>query len=163
MSKEEVVSEVIVESKVMWYPDSKRNTHMDRFRNLINDKFGLQLANYNELYHWSVENYPEFWAEFWKFSGLVYSQHYSEVVDRTKGIADVPEWFKGSRLNYAENLLKHKDDDKVALYAASEGKEEIVKMTFKELKRDVALYAAALRKLGVKMGDRVVGRYPFDF
>ncbi|GCB61333.1 hypothetical protein scyTo_0011297, partial [Scyliorhinus torazame] len=82
------------------------------------------------------------------------------VIDRTKGIADVPEWFRGSRLNYAENLLKHKDDDKVALYAASEGKEEIVKVTFGELKRVVALYAAALRKMGVKMGDRVVGYLP---
>ncbi|XP_078410229.1 acetoacetyl-CoA synthetase [Cetorhinus maximus] len=160
MSKEELVSEEIVESKVMWYPDSKKNTHMDRFRNLINEKFGTQLANYNELYQWSVENYPEFWAEFWKFSGLVYSHHYNEVIDRTKGIADVPEWFKGSRLNYAENLLKHKDDDKVALYSASEGKDEIVKVTFGELKRDVALYAAALRKMGVKIGDRVVGYLP---
>ncbi|XP_078083168.1 acetoacetyl-CoA synthetase [Mustelus asterias] len=160
MSKEELGSEEIVESRVMWYPDSKRNTRMDRFRNLISEKFGTQLANYNELYQWSVENYPDFWAEFWKFSGLVYSHHYSEVIDRTKGIADVPEWFKGSRLNYAENLLKHKDDDKVALYAASEGKEEIVKVTFGELKRDVALYAAALRKMGVKIGDRVVGYLP---
>ncbi|XP_041059527.1 acetoacetyl-CoA synthetase [Carcharodon carcharias] len=160
MSKEELVSEEIVESKVMWYPDSKKNTHMDRFRNLINEKFGTQLANYNELYQWSIENYPEFWAEFWKFSGVVYSHHYNEVIDRTKGIADVPEWFKGSRLNYAENLLKHKDDDKVALYSASEGKEEIVKVTFGELKRDVALYAAALRKMGVKIGDRVVGYLP---
>ncbi|XP_067911170.1 acetoacetyl-CoA synthetase [Heterodontus francisci] len=160
MSKEDVVSEEIVESKVMWYPDSKRNTGMDRFRNLINEKFGTQLANYNELYRWSVENYPEFWAEFWKFSELVYSHHYSEVIDKTKGVADVPEWFKGSRLNYAENLMKHKDDDKVALYAASEGKEEIIKVTFGELKRDVALYAAALRKMGVKIGDRVVGYLP---
>ncbi|XP_038646222.1 acetoacetyl-CoA synthetase [Scyliorhinus canicula] len=160
MSQEELVSEEIVESKVMWYPDSKKNTRLDRFRNLINVKFGTQLANYNELYQWSVENYPEFWAEFWKFSGIIYSHHYSEVIDRTKGIADVPEWFRGSRLNYAENLLKHKDDDKVALYAASEGKEEIVKVTFGELKRVVALYAAALRKMGVKMGDRVVGYLP---
>ncbi|XP_072351904.1 acetoacetyl-CoA synthetase [Scyliorhinus torazame] len=160
MSKEELVGEEIVESKVMWYPDSKKNTRLDRFRNLISEKFGTQLANYNELYQWSVENYPEFWAEFWKFSGIIYSHHYSEVIDRTKGIADVPEWFRGSRLNYAENLLKHKDDDKVALYAASEGKEEIVKVTFGELKRVVALYAAALRKMGVKMGDRVVGYLP---
>ncbi|XP_067861854.1 acetoacetyl-CoA synthetase [Heptranchias perlo] len=160
MSKEDLVCEEIVESKVMWYPDSKRNTRMDGFRNLINNKFDLNLANYNELYQWSVENYPEFWAEFWKFSGLVSSHLYNEVIDRTKGVADVPEWFKGSRLNYAENLLKHKDDDKVALYAASEGKEEIVKVTFGELKRDVALYAAALRKMGVKKGDRVVGYLP---
>ncbi|GCB82367.1 hypothetical protein scyTo_0022657, partial [Scyliorhinus torazame] len=78
MSKEELVGEEIVESKVMWYPDSKKNTRLDRFRNLISEKFGTQLANYNELYQWSVENYPEFWAEFWKFSGIIYSHHYSE-------------------------------------------------------------------------------------
>lgn len=41
-----------------------------------------------------------------------------QVIDPTKGIADVPEWFKGSRLNYAENLLRHKENDKIALYAA---------------------------------------------
>lgn len=41
------------------------------------------------------------------------------MIDTSKSIADVPEWFKGSRLNYAENLLKHKDNDKIALYAAS--------------------------------------------
>lgn len=44
-----------------------------------------------------------------------------QVVDTSKSIADIPEWFKGSRLNYAENLLKHKDNDKIALYAASKG------------------------------------------
>lgn len=43
-----------------------------------------------------------------------------QVVDVSKQISDVPEWFKGARLNYAENLLKHADQDKVALYAASE-------------------------------------------
>lgn len=41
-----------------------------------------------------------------------------QVVDPSKGITDVPEWFKGSRLNYAENLLKHEENDKIALYAA---------------------------------------------
>lgn len=42
-----------------------------------------------------------------------------QVVDVSKRISDVPEWFKGTRLNYAENLLKHAHQDKVALYAAS--------------------------------------------
>lgn len=45
-----------------------------------------------------------------------------EVVDVSKRISDVPEWFKGARLNYAENLLKHAEQDKVALYAASKSK-----------------------------------------
>ncbi|XP_006742702.2 acetoacetyl-CoA synthetase isoform X1 [Leptonychotes weddellii] len=116
--------------------------------------------NYDDLYHWSVESYPDFWAEFWKFSGIVFSRMYDEVVDTSKGIADVPEWFKGSRLNYAENLLRHKENDRVALYAAREGKEEIVKVTFEELRQQVALFAAAMRKMGVKQGDRVVGYLP---
>uniref|UniRef100_A0AAR2LSK1 Acetoacetyl-CoA synthetase n=1 Tax=Pygocentrus nattereri TaxID=42514 RepID=A0AAR2LSK1_PYGNA len=119
-----------------------------------------QHSNYNELYQWSVENYPEFWAEVWKYCGITCSKMYDEVVDVSKNISDVPEWFKGSRLNYAENLLKHKDQDKVALYAAAEGREEIVKVTFAELRRDVALFAAAMRKMGIKTGDRVVGYLP---
>ncbi|XP_044514669.1 acetoacetyl-CoA synthetase isoform X2 [Gracilinanus agilis] len=161
MSKEARAGhEEIMEAQVMWEPDGKRNAQMDRFRAAVRCGRGPVLANYNELYQWSVESYSDFWAEFWKFSGIVFSRMYDEVVDTSKGIADVPEWFKGSRLNYAENLLKHKENDKIALYAAREGKEEIVKMTFGELRQRVALYAAAMRKIGVKVGDRVVGYLP---
>ncbi|KAG8456012.1 hypothetical protein GDO86_001991 [Hymenochirus boettgeri] len=160
MSKKEEPMEEIMESKVMWYPDSKKITEMDQFRETVNRNLGLTLANYNELYQWSVNFYPEFWGEFWDFSGIVYSQTYDEVVDRSKSIADIPEWFKGSRLNYAENLLKHKENDKIALYAAREGKEDVIKVTFGELRKDVALFAAAMRKMGIKTGDRVVGYLP---
>lgn len=38
-----------------------------------------------------------------------------------------------------------------------EGSEEIAKVTFQELRQQVALFAAAMRKMGVKKGDRVVG------
>ncbi|XP_032732388.1 acetoacetyl-CoA synthetase isoform X1 [Lontra canadensis] len=152
--------EEILECQVMWEPDSKKNTQMDRFRAVAGAASGLALENYDDLYHWSVESYPDFWAEFWKFSGIVFSRMYDEVVDTSKGIADVPEWFKGSRLNYAENLLRHKENDRVALYAAREGREEIVKVTFEELRQQVALFAAAMRKMGVKQGDRVVGYLP---
>uniref|UniRef100_A0A3B3YSD9 Acetyl-coenzyme A synthetase N-terminal domain-containing protein n=1 Tax=Poecilia mexicana TaxID=48701 RepID=A0A3B3YSD9_9TELE len=107
------------ESKVLWYPDSKRNTQMDKFRIQVNSDYGLNLANYNDLYQWSVDSYPEFWAEVWRFCGVVSSKPYEEVVDVSKRISDVPEWFKGARLNFAENLLKHANQDKVALYAGS--------------------------------------------
>nr|XP_030715839.1 acetoacetyl-CoA synthetase isoform X3 [Globicephala melas] len=152
--------EEILECQVMWEPDSKKNTQMDRFRAVVGAAYGLALENYDDLYHWSVESYSDFWAEFWKFSGIVFSHTYDEVVDMSKGIADVPEWFKGSRLNYAENLLQHRENDGVALYVAREGREEIVKVSFEELRRQVALYAAAMRKMGVRRGDRVVGYLP---
>lgn len=37
------------------------------------------LGNYDDLYHWSVRSYSDFWAEFWKFSGIVHSRMYDEV------------------------------------------------------------------------------------
>nr|XP_058895676.1 acetoacetyl-CoA synthetase isoform X2 [Kogia breviceps] len=161
MSKEPRAGrEEILECQVMWEPDSKKNTQMDRFRAVVGAAYGLALENYDDLYRWSVESYSDFWAEFWKFSGIVFSRMYDEVVDTSKGIADVPEWFKGSRLNYAENLLQHRENDRVALYVAREGREEIVEVTFEELRRQVALYAAAMRKMGVRRGDRVIGYLP---
>ncbi|TMS03239.1 Acetoacetyl-CoA synthetase [Larimichthys crocea] len=146
-----------MESKVLWYPDSKRNTQMDKFRIQVNGDYGLNLANYNDLYQWSVDSYSEFWGEVWRFCGVVSSKPYEEVVDVSKRISDVPEWFKGARLNYAENLLKHADQEKVALYAATEANEEIVKVTYGELRSHVALFAAAMRKMGIQTGDRVAG------
>ena len=34
---------------------------------------------------------------------------FSQVVDKAKNVTEIPEWFSGSRLNYAENLLRYKD------------------------------------------------------
>lgn len=149
-----------MECKALWYPDSKRNTQMDKFRIQVNKDFGLNLANYQDLYEWSVDSYPEFWTQVWNFCGVVCSKPYDEVVDASQRISDVPEWFRGARLNYAENLLKHADQDKVALYAATEKNEDVVKVTFGELRRDVAVFAAAMRKMGIQTGDRVVGYLP---
>ncbi|MED6265692.1 hypothetical protein CHARACLAT_028173 [Characodon lateralis] len=66
------------ESKVLWYPDSKRNTQMDKFRIQVNSDYGLNLANYSDLYQWSVDNYTEFWAEVWRYCDIVSSKPYEE-------------------------------------------------------------------------------------
>ena len=41
--------------------------------------FVVFLENYHDLYQWSVESYSDFWAEFWKFSGIVSSRMYDQV------------------------------------------------------------------------------------
>lgn len=46
---------------------------------------------------------------------------------------------------------------------AAEASDEITKVTFRELSRDVALFAAAMRKIGVRTGDRVVGEYMLNW
>lgn len=77
----------------------------------------------------------------------------------TKTIQDIPEWFRGCELNFAENLLKHPDDNKVALITYGEGQAPGF-ITFGQLKQRVAAIAAALRENGVARGDRVVGYLP---
>ena len=84
---------------------------------------------------------------------------YLQVVDMTKNISDIPEWFHGCELNFAENLLKHPDDNKVALITYGEGQVPGY-ITFGQLKQRVAAIAAALRANGVTKGDRVVGYLP---
>ena len=77
----------------------------------------------------------------------------------TKTITEIPEWFHGCELNLAENLLKHPDDNKVALITYGEGQVPGY-ITFGQLKQRVGAIAAALRASGVTRGDRVVGYLP---
>jgi acetoacetyl-CoA synthetase len=141
----------------MWSPPDN-NVIMHRFRRAVNAKFDLRLEDYQDLWQWSVENYADFWEEFFYFSDICFAQAYDEVVDGSKGIADIPEWFRGCKLNYAENLLRW-NDDQVAYITAGEG-QEIREVTFRQLRKNVQVLAAALKTVGVEVGDRVVGYVP---
>ncbi|GIY27649.1 acetoacetyl-CoA synthetase [Caerostris darwini] len=80
--------------------------------------------------------------------------HSWEVIN-SNVIMDGPnEWFEGARLNFAENLLKYRDD-KIALITAGEDRKS-EKITFAEMYKEATLYAAAFRKFGLKKGDVAV-------
>jgi len=147
---------------LLWKPQNVENHNLTKLRNLINEKYKENLQDYHQLHSWSVENYPEFWSEVWEFTGVISSQRAEYAVDRNIPMNKIPEWFPGSRLNYAQNLLRHRDDSAVALYYTSErlGAEGVKTRTFGQLKARVQRFAASLRKLGVKKGDRVVGYIP---
>ncbi|XP_062500603.1 acetoacetyl-CoA synthetase-like [Corticium candelabrum] len=144
-------------ARPMWRP-SNDEVIMDRFRQRVNSKYDVNLANYDDLWQWSVENYPDFWETFFHFSDILCSQSYEEVVDRSKGIDDIPEWFRGCKLNYAENLLQWNDDN-VAYVTAGEG-QNVKEVTFSQLRANVQRLAASLKASGVTVGDRVVGYVP---
>jgi len=67
-------------------------------------------------------------------------------------------WFSGAHLNFAENLLRHRDGQ-TALIFKGEGQSS-VKITYAELYDEVARIAKSLRAMGIKPGDRVVGFLP---
>jgi len=149
-----------IAAKVMWRPQWAVATLMTRFREGINSRFHLALTDYHQLYKWSCENYSLFWQEYFVFSGVISSTPAHGIIDSNDSIAHIPKWFPGLRLNYAENLLVH-CEDRVALYGASEGNgESISQYSFKDMRHHVARYAASMRRMGIRMGDRVAGYLP---
>jgi acetoacetyl-CoA synthetase len=145
--------------KLLWKPSRERieETNMFRFMNYLNERFGLFLSDYPEMYQWSIENIPEFWAAWWEFADINASTPYTEVIDNPRKMPGA-KWFSGARLNFSENLLTYRDD-KTAIIFKGEGAPP-VRMTYAELYDEVARLAKSLKNLGVMPGDRVVGFMP---
>ncbi|KAL8710048.1 MAG: hypothetical protein Q9220_005319 [cf. Caloplaca sp. 1 TL-2023] len=131
---------------------------MHAFKRLIEEKHGVQLASYESLHHWSLQNLNAFWKHVWHFTGIVASSPFSEAVDQKAPMFPRPAFFPGARLNFAENLLYpicNPDEDALAVIAASEDSREYV--SWKQLRGRVQQCAGALKTLGVQQGDRVAG------
>jgi len=146
-------------SKLLWKPPDERitNTNMYRFMGFVNETFHQNFTDYASLHKWSVENIADFWGTMWKFAGIKASKTYDQVIE---DVSQMPgaEWFKGARLNYAENLLKYRDD-RVALIFKGEDRKSS-HMTYAELYDNVARLAKSLKEEGVREGDRVAGFMP---
>jgi acetoacetyl-CoA synthetase len=67
-------------------------------------------------------------------------------------------WFPGARLNFAENLLRYRDE-RTAIIFKGEGR-EIERLSYRELFDRVARLAGALQEAGVAAGNRVAGYMP---
>jgi len=146
-------------AKKLWQPSVERihNSHMYRFMTGVNEKHGLECTAYDDLYQWSIQHIPDFWAAMWDFADIRASRPYDRVVDDPTRMPGA-RWFPGARLNFAENLLRFRDD-RVALIFRSEGRAPR-RMTYAELYDEVARVARSLRGLGLQPGDRVAGFMP---
>ena len=146
-------------SRLLWTPSPERiaGANLTRFTEAVNSEHGLALAGYDALYDWSVAKIPDFWEAVWRFVGVKHSEPYTSVLEdpRMPGAT----WFKGARLNFAENLLRYRDD-RPALVSVREGGEVAAQLTYAELFAQVARVAGFLRQAGVTVGDRVAGYLP---
>ena len=115
-----------------------------------------QQGDYSSLYRWSIEKREEFWPAVWDFCEIVASQRWETVLenDRMPGA----NWFHGARLNFAENLLRHRDHHEALIFVNERGDRR--SLTYIELYRQTAALAATLRSWGIQPGDRIAGYLP---
>jgi len=146
-------------AKMLWTPSEERikNSNMYNFMQFINERNGTDFQEYMPLFRWSVENIPEFWASFWDYADIKYSRGYDTVVDDLTKMPGA-KWFQGARLNFAENLLRYRDDHTALIFKGETQKEAT--MSYEELYNTVARLARSLREIGVTPGDRVAAYMP---
>ena len=137
-------------------PDRVRDARMSSFIVEANARFGLTLSDYPSLYAWSIAERADFWRLLWDFCGVRGDPGDSVVVDgdRMPGA----RWFPEARLNFAENLLRRRDDADAIVFWGEERVRR--RFTHRQLHDEVARVARALRSSGVRAGDRVAAILP---
>ncbi|NGP53946.1 acetoacetate--CoA ligase [Thioalkalivibrio sp. XN8] len=145
---------------VLWRPapGQVERAQLTAFMRSASDRAGHPMADYATLWRWSIEHPEQFWPAVWDFCGVKASRRWDNVLehgDRMPGA----NWFRGARLNFAENLLRQDEPERPALVWRDEDGARRV-FTRAELYHEAARLAGALKRLGVDPGDRVAGFLP---
>ena len=143
---------------LLWKPSSSRveSSNMDAFRRKAEQASGLPLPDYPALYQWSVEQR----TAFWQFLAEHFEIKFHQQPDSVLGRDTMPgaEWFPGATLNYAEHLLRRKDDHTAIIFRGENGSRRT--LTYQQLHDQVARAQAGLLRQGIKKGDRVAAFVP---
>ena len=143
----------------LWSPtaDWIAGTRLTHYLSWLARERGQAFASYQDLWHWSVTDLAAFWTSIWDYFGVIAS-----APGRTPlAGAAMPgaQWFPGAQLNWAQNLLRPREDEGVAIIAIGEDGEQD-ELSWAELRAQVASLAAGLREMGVRPGDRVAAYLP---
>ncbi|GHJ18310.1 acetoacetate--CoA ligase [Micromonospora sp. AKA38] len=148
-------------SDVLWTPpaDVRERSRIGDYLRWLAEHRGLEFADYDALWQWSVTDLTGFWSSIWDYFGvLAHTPPTATLAGRSMPGA---RWFPGATLNYAENVLRMPglgdDDPAVIAHGQTRAPETL---TAAQLRERVRRVAAGLRRLGVGPGDRVAAYAP---
>lgn len=146
------------EEKPIWTPSAQRvqNTYFNNFQKQIEDKTGLKFTNYHEFHRWSCDNSAEFWDNCWDFCGLAGDK--GEIIAKNLNSFKNAAFFPQATLNYAQNLLKKRDDNPAIIFRNEKAEEST--LSFKTLYDDVSRWQQAFINAGITKGDRIAAYLP---
>ena len=143
----------------LWTPSAARiaATRMTAFRLFINQRHGLELADYPALHAWSVAQREAFWQAIADFFEVRFSTPAASVLQEGSAMPSA-HWFPGATLNFAEQLLRRRDNHPALVAIGEDGSRE--QLSYAELAAHVAGLQKQLKALGVGIGDRVAAFMP---
>lgn len=144
---------------ILWQPDQERitNSQIKAFQARLEEISGIAFKDYGEMHRWTVDHPAPFWQMVWNFCEVQATKPFDRVADNLDKFPGTT-WFPGSELNFAENLLRYRDDQ-VALVGLLEDGDRRT-FSYAQLFNEVEKLASALRAEGIKSGDTVAGLMP---
>ncbi|HEY6456757.1 MAG TPA: acetoacetate--CoA ligase [Steroidobacteraceae bacterium] len=138
-------------------PEQMAGANLTHFMEGLARRRGVMVTDYSALYAWSVAEPEAFWSELASFAN-VRADWGSGPVLTDAGKMPGARFFAGAQLNFAQNLLRHCDDQPALIFCNERGQR--VEISFSALHAAVARVAAWLESHGVGRGDRVVAVLP---
>ncbi len=147
----------------IWKPkDSQLNSlNITKFQNFINSKYHRSLQDYQQLHQFSVEKTAEFWQSIVEFCEIDFIETPTPALENVIIKAQhkiATQWFVGSKLNYAANILKHNNNKTAITFENEAGKKS--QLSYQQLYHRVAQLQHFLIQQGIKKGDVVAGFLP---
>lgn len=152
------------QADLLWTPSESRLTQsrLQDFMGYLETQGQGSYEDYGALHQFSVVKRENFWSALWDYTDIVAEQKGAVVAENSDTFPCQPDagvrWFPEARLNFAENLLRYRDDRPALISRLENGQRRVV--TYEQLHTHVAELAASLRALGVGPGDRVAGFMP---
>ncbi len=151
-------SETTLDDSLLWQPDIDRiaATRMADWQRWLARERGLVFDDYAELHAWSIDERAAFWQSIADYFSVKF--HDRPIQALAQDSMPGAQWFPGSSLNFAEHLLRYRDE-RTALVSWLENGERRT-LTYAELYDDVSRLADCLQRQGINKGDRVAGFMP---
>jgi len=150
---------IVPAERPLWEPSAERRarSNLAAFMRFVHENYGVEASDYPALYAWSVLDLERFWHAVWSFCGIVAATRGETVLLDGRKMPGA-RWFPEARLNFAENLLRRRDEGAAIIFWA----EDILssRISYAELYAEVSRLSQALRAAGVTAGDRVAGYMP---
>src|SRR4051812_43170713 len=143
----------------IWSPSSQavKAANVTRFIECVNARKSLKLAGHADLYAWSLEHPGEFWSELARFADVRIDWGNGPAIENPTAMPGA-RFFPSARLNFAENLLRFREQRPAIVFRNDRGMRREV--SYHDLYEEVARIAAGLKAAGVGPGDRVAGYLP---
>lgn len=132
-------------------------SNLAQFNYYIENLSGEIFADYEALWHWSVNNTEIFWESLLTYFDIIVHQPSEKVLSGEQ--LHEKSWFSGMTLNYAEHVFRHFREDRPALYYQSET-EPIRAISWMEMKQQTAAIQTFFKMNGCVQGDRIAAILP---